>query len=1069
MRGLDAPDNLNVAGMGIILTTPVNLGLTEIRRGHAPQSGNGQTGIFRYYDIACAQNTGLNAALTFYYDDSELNGQTESALRLYRSSDDGVNWELRGGSVNSAQNNVALAGVDAFSRWTLANNLAAYDWGDAPEPKYATYYTHHGAYHPIISDLILGSVIDDDNDGQPDADAKGDDDDGTDDEDGVTIPCLVLGQWATIEVFVRNSTGNQAYLNAWIDWNSDGDWTDAGEQIAINASVVPDENILEIRVPINAALGTSFARFRLSSAIDLSPVGPALDGEVEDYQVTIQSPTTLVLAYPDGDALTISDPLQITWFKGDNANKVDLLFSNDNGKQWLTLATGLDNSGSFDTFVPGIVTNQARFKIVDSANGAEYDISDDPVTITGTGWETRLLFEAEDAVLTSPMRQWINGTAFGCEAIYSDRNNTGSAVFNFTVSKAGLYVLWGRAQAPGGTRNSFWISCDGGTEQAWEIRKGDGVWYWQRAAEAGIVLFNLPAGSHQITLRSRENYTRLDRIILTNDLAAEYHWMNPDQWVQVHVPHDTSYVVRGEPYEIRWSSYDIADHVAIDLSFDLGATFPMVITSSTPNDGSFLWQVPWVDQEKATLRIYEAGHVECPCDVMWGKFTFVDPPPRLWLVTPNGGETLFVGDVYPVKWHSRSYTGSVDLQYSPDAGTSWLSVAHGLPDSSTFNWQIPDITTDSALVRVSASASVSPADTSDDVFVILQKEEPPQPDFALAFDGIDDFVQVPHSASLNITRQFTIAFWLKTGDPAQKWRRILEKGTFDEYYVSFYGTTERFGGALRTAVPGGSCMNNLLGPSTSAIPANEWVHVALTYDGAITRLFLNGQLEVARTALAAPRNLAKDLIIGAALHGQIYEYHYQGMLDELSLWNVARTEPEVAAMLFTKLTGDESGLVACYDFDQGGGQLLSDLSPMHNNGRLGQSPSEDTSDPAWMVSDRPKRAGALAKLLAATKELDEEEMQEIDEKLPETLALEQNYPNPFNPVTTIAYQIPRDMHVCLRVFDLQGRELALLVNSNQPAGRYKVKWDAIGLTSGLYFYTLQADRQKQVKRMLLLK
>ena len=90
--------------------------------------------------------------------------------------------------------------------------------------------------------------------------------------------------------------------------------------------------------------------------------------------------------------------------------------------------------------------------------------------------------------------------------------------------------------------------------------------------------------------------------------------------------------------------------------------------------------------------------------------------------------------------------------------------------------------------------------------------------------------------------------------------------------------------------------------------------------------------------------------------------------------------------------------------------------------------------------------------------------------------LSQNYPNPFNPSTTIKYSIPivETMHatsqlVTLKVYDILGREVATLVNTQQIAGNYEVTFDATNLVSGIYFYKLQSGSFFESKKMLLLK
>jgi len=84
-------------------------------------------------------------------------------------------------------------------------------------------------------------------------------------------------------------------------------------------------------------------------------------------------------------------------------------------------------------------------------------------------------------------------------------------------------------------------------------------------------------------------------------------------------------------------------------------------------------------------------------------------------------------------------------------------------------------------------------------------------------------------------------------------------------------------------------------------------------------------------------------------------------------------------------------------------------------------------------------------------------------------SLEQNYPNPFNPSTSIQYRVSSTSNVSLKVYDVLGNEVATLVNEEKPAGSYEVKFDAAGLSSGIYFYKLQAGTFTETKKMTLIK
>lgn len=84
-------------------------------------------------------------------------------------------------------------------------------------------------------------------------------------------------------------------------------------------------------------------------------------------------------------------------------------------------------------------------------------------------------------------------------------------------------------------------------------------------------------------------------------------------------------------------------------------------------------------------------------------------------------------------------------------------------------------------------------------------------------------------------------------------------------------------------------------------------------------------------------------------------------------------------------------------------------------------------------------------------------------------ALEQNYPNPFNPTTNIKFQIPKDGYVKLAVYDLLGRETAVLVDEKRTSGNYEAVWNASVFSSGVYFYKLITNDYSETKRMLLIK
>ena len=91
------------------------------------------------------------------------------------------------------------------------------------------------------------------------------------------------------------------------------------------------------------------------------------------------------------------------------------------------------------------------------------------------------------------------------------------------------------------------------------------------------------------------------------------------------------------------------------------------------------------------------------------------------------------------------------------------------------------------------------------------------------------------------------------------------------------------------------------------------------------------------------------------------------------------------------------------------------------------------------------------------------------ETYPNEYTLKQNYPNPFNPSTKIEYQIPELSFVTIKVYDVLGNEIEMLVNIEKPIGKYEVEFNGNDLPSGIYFYEMKTDRYISVKKMLYLK
>jgi len=207
---------------------------------------------------------------------------------------------------------------------------------------------------------------------------------------------------------------------------------------------------------------------------------------------------------------------------------------------------------------------------------------------------------------------------------------------------------------------------------------------------------------------------------------------------------------------------------------------------------------------------------------------------------------------------------------------------------------------------------------------------------ALSFDGVDDYVRVPDSDSLDITNAITIEAWVNCGSsPAGNLRSIVRKES--TYALRFYSD-----GTLEGLVwIGGRYKSSGIVPASIAWVPNRWVHWTFTYDGSSMKIYKNGILVMGPTAqTGAIDKTTNDLGIGGTGTGA---YPFIGLIDEVRIYNRALSPEEI------RFHYSRGGPVAYWKFDEGQGTKVYDLSGNGNNGTLNLGTSGNT-DPskAWV-------------------------------------------------------------------------------------------------------------------------
>ena len=232
------------------------------------------------------------------------------------------------------------------------------DFGDA-SAAYPVTIRNNGARHKL-GPLFLGAAVDAEPDGQPSSDATGDDAK-LDDEDGIQwiFRPMASRTQATL-TSLRAVASGAGKIDAWIDFNRDGDWNDTGEQILASAIVTAGVNWLSFTVPVNSAAGLTYARVRLSSTGGLSQVGLAEDGEVEDYRIEILDGSA-----PAGNSVTI----QATDLPPHEVKVVDGQFLMQSQSQ---------------TLVSLPASSLAEYRVVSINNATLYSVSAPAANLRGT-------------------------------------------------------------------------------------------------------------------------------------------------------------------------------------------------------------------------------------------------------------------------------------------------------------------------------------------------------------------------------------------------------------------------------------------------------------------------------------------------------------------------------------------------------------------------------------------------------------------------------------------------------------------------------------------------------------
>ncbi|HNW90499.1 MAG TPA: T9SS type A sorting domain-containing protein [Bacteroidales bacterium] len=509
--------------------------------------------------------------------------------------------------------------------------------------------------------------------------------------------------------------------------------------------------------------------------VRISNVGYLSNNDVSNAVFTIQTPQNF-LTYPNGgEQLRAVQAYNITWDANAFISPVKLEYSLNSGSTWNTIVASYSNTGSYSWTTPQIVTTTTCLvRITNTTVGTIQDVSDAvftilaPVTVDYPNLGTSL------TTCSNINIQWSRTTNFAnynetqtyykntYELLYKVDNGSWNSITTMYNSTATNYSYsW---QVPDVAPSTLKIMI----RSYWYANMG-GALYWIDSSDvvspavnpSGTITVTNPNGG--VTLNALTTYYvtwtgngtsgfydilystnggTSYNTIATNVTGTSYAWNvnnNPGTNVFVRVRDNqntcrkdasdfSNTITAAMPvltspnggevwnvnstHNITWNTNTIISggSVFIEYSLDNGVTYNTVI-ASTPNTGSYSWTLPYVPTTQAKIRISVVGEPTL-YDICDAPFTILVPTPVV--TSPNGGETWYAGEIKNITWLPATFfSNTVNIQYSLDAGSTWVNIATNQSNSGSYSWTLPSLNSANALIKVSNYTNTAVYDVSD--------------------------------------------------------------------------------------------------------------------------------------------------------------------------------------------------------------------------------------------------------------------------------------------------------------------------------------------------------------------
>lgn len=446
---------------------------------------------------------------------------------------------------------------------------------------------------------------------------------------------------------------------------------------------------------------------------------------------SIIEPTINFTSFPIGNTFTLFSSINLVWnSNGLNNQLLRLEYSVNNGINWVTIASGMQNTGSYNWLINCQPNTSCKFKISAENEQSVFDTTAGSINVISNGPAITILGPTQPIISAGSVVP-ITWYSYGINYVRIEYSINGNPIYQlltaFTPASLGLYY-WNVPANLNATQCNIRISNAANTNLfaqtpfSFIIQNGS---YFVSTGNSNAVLFS--GQNHQIAWQSNANSSYVNIDYSTDSLnwtsiesnflnTGTYNWIVPpinadsvwyriqdgnnaslfdinnqaqtiilvDSTIELTSPSAGDIILSGSTLLITWNALGL-NLIDIEFSADSGTTWNTIASNVDANLGSFLWNVPMINTVNAFIKIKNSNYFQ---QFAQNQNSFEINDATLEITTPNGGESWNTNQAYYITWQSIGIN-FIDLLYSNDGGTNYNIIDTNIFNQGYYLWQTP--------------------------------------------------------------------------------------------------------------------------------------------------------------------------------------------------------------------------------------------------------------------------------------------------------------------------------------------------------------------------------------------